>query len=183
MSDLDFDLGAEIEAAEEAGVEPAVSTGGSGAPLPDGWYRFSFESFERKPAKSNPRNEYLNVQLQSEDEAAGKRKLWVILNLWNESEEAVQIARGELLAMARSVGRKVKSHDELVGDHVDVRLVTDKGNTKKGYEPRNRIAEYAKAGTHSGKPGAVSSKPAPTRADVSTPKPRRDDDLPDFMKK
>ena len=72
-------------------------------PLPAGKYLAVITDSEMKPTKSG-NGHYLELTFQVIDGQYKGRLLWSRLNLDNPSEQAVQIAQGELSAICRSVG-------------------------------------------------------------------------------
>ena len=72
-------------------------------PVPAGKYKTAITASEMKPTK-NKRGSYLELELTILEGDYKDRKVWARLNLENQSEKAVQIARGQLSAICRAVG-------------------------------------------------------------------------------
>lgn len=72
-------------------------------PIPAGKYLAVITASEMKPTK-NGSGRYLELIFQVIEGPYKNRLLWSRLNLDNPSDQAVQIARGELSAICRAVG-------------------------------------------------------------------------------
>jgi hypothetical protein len=107
-------------------------------PLPEGWYTLKIDTTEIKETRSG-KGQYLKVEFSVEDNA---RKHWENFNLWNPSEKAQQIARGQFSALCRAVGKLglVKDSSELHNKKVLARLKTIPA--KDGYPAKNAVVEY-----------------------------------------
>lgn len=80
---------------------------------PKGWYEGMIVESERRQTKAGD-GEYLHFTIVHTKEPYQGQKEFLILNLWNPSEKAVQIARGQLSALCRAVGvLKVRDSSEL----------------------------------------------------------------------
>lgn len=90
MADLNFDA---------TTVEPTTEF----EPIPSGKYLAVIIQSEFKPTKAGT-GQYLELTFQIIDGPHKNRQLWARLNLNNPSQQAVQIARGELSAICRAVG-------------------------------------------------------------------------------
>ncbi len=134
------------------------------AAIPSGWYPLIIDevSSELKPSKNNPNNAYLPVRFSVLDGSYKGSKIFVRLNLVNESEIAVTIARGELSAICHATGKlDLTVSDELMGLTLfgKVKKRTghkneatgddyDDSNELKAYKPisdAGALAEYQKA--------------------------------------
>lgn len=72
-------------------------------PVPAGKYKAAITASEMKATKTK-RGSYLELELTILEGDYKDRKVWARLNLENQSEKAVQIARGQLSAICRAVG-------------------------------------------------------------------------------
>ena len=115
----------------------------SNAPLPQGKYLAQIVESELKTTK-NGTGKYLELVLQVIDGEYKNRKLWVRLNIHNANAQAVEIAKAELSAICRAIGKyRIQDSAELhnVPMIIDVRLSPRKDtgeleNRVRGYEPR-----------------------------------------------
>jgi hypothetical protein len=112
-------------------------------PLPAGWQRMIVTASEIKNTK-NGRGRYLQIEFTiPEGDKYGGRKAWDRLNLWNESQEAVDIAKRTLSSLCLSVGVvQLRDSNQLHGKLVLVKLAVreatasyDASNEVKGYKP------------------------------------------------
>lgn len=114
-------------------------------PLAPGWYALKIVNTEVRPTKSGG-GEYLKVEfdvLGGVNTGAGKgRKHWENFNLWNPSEKAQQIARGQFSGLCRACGKigLVKDSSELHGKTMEAKLkIVPESN---GYPAKNGVVEY-----------------------------------------
>lgn len=107
-----------------------------------GKYPAAIVDSQFKPTMSGT-GQYLELTFQIIDGPHKGRKLWARLNLQNQSQEAVRIARGELSAICRAVG--VMQPKDSVDLH-NIPLVIDVTVKKRGDtgELTNEIKGYAK---------------------------------------
>ena len=149
------DLGAVFDAEK---VAPA----GDRTPIPAGDYRCVIVKSDWKPTKSGD-GKYLEFTFQVIDEGPAKgRMLWARLNLQNPNAQAVEIARGELSAICRAVGKMhvrdtAELHDVPLMVAVAVKKREDTGdltNEVKGYKTvaAAMAAKPAEPGGATGKP-------------------------------
>ena len=127
--------------------------------LPAGEYIAVIAKSEKR-GPNDKGNSYVNLEFEVTDGAASGRRFWSMLNLWNSSAEAVEIAQRELNSICHAVGRlRVNSSEELHGIPMRVTLgqKTDSYGTKnvvKGYKPLNGAsASSAPAAQASGDSG------------------------------
>ena len=131
--------------------------------LPAGDYLASVCKSDVREAKSNPQNRYVNLEFEVTDGEYQGRRFWTVLNLWNMSTQAVEIAQRELNSICHAVG-KLRIHDteELHGIPMRVKLGVRNDpnygdqNTVKGYKPANEMPPAAGQGAQS---GGVASAP------------------------
>ena len=72
-------------------------------PVPAGKYKAAITESQMKPTK-NKRGSYLELEFTILEGDCKGRKVWARLNLENQNEKAVQMARGHLSAICRAVG-------------------------------------------------------------------------------
>ena len=114
-------------------------------PLPAGWYMLKIVDTEKKTTKAGD-GEYLKIAFDivgGINTGAGKgRKHWENFNLWNPSEKAQQIARGQFSGLCRACGKigLVKDSSELHGKIIEARLKVVP--PQNGYEAKNAVVEY-----------------------------------------
>jgi len=150
------DLGAVFDAEK---VAPA----GDRTPIPAGEYRCAIvKSDWKKTAKGD--GKYLEFTFQVLEEGPAKgRMLWSRLNLQNPNGQAVEIARGELSAICRAVGKMhvrdtAELHNIAMMVAVSVKKREDTGdltNEVKGYK-----TVAAVMATRQAEPTAATGKPA-----------------------
>jgi len=114
-------------------------------PLAPGWYALKIVNTEVRPTKSGG-GEYLKVEfdvLGGVNTGTGKgRKHWENFNLWNPSEKAQQIARGQFSGLCRACGKigLVRDSSELHGKTMEAKLkIVPESN---GYPAKNGVTEY-----------------------------------------
>ena len=120
-------------------------------PLPEGDYKVAIVKSENKPTK-NGKGSYLELVMQVLDGEHKGRQLWERLNLNNQSDVAVQIAKETLSAICHATGVMVvqdssQLHDRPVVASVKLRKRPDNGemtNEVKGYKSLNEAASASK---------------------------------------
>lgn len=113
---------------------------GSFEPIPAGWYRCAIDDSAMKPTKSG-NGRYLELKLRVLDGEHANRALFERLNLENENEQAVQIARGTLSAICRAVGvMRPQDSSELHGLPLLAKVAVEA--RKDNGEPANRVKGY-----------------------------------------
>jgi len=125
---------ADISDVDTTGVEP--NTGYN--PIPKGDYDAVITTSERKATKAGD-GHLLKLTFQILNGEYQNRLLWVNLNLWNKSEQAVSIAKKDFEAIKRAVGVvNPKDSAELHGKPLKISVkVKDQENSVGGYKPRN----------------------------------------------
>lgn len=121
-------------------VEPA----GDFSPVPPGEYVAFIVESDMKPTK-NGRGEFLELKLQIAEGECQGRFVWDRLNLINDSEQAVQIAKGTLSSICRAVGHMTPNDSaELHMLPLVIKVVVEewgddgqKSNKVKAYKSRN----------------------------------------------
>lgn len=107
-----------------------------GFPLAEpGWHVAIITSAEKKETRDG-KGAYLNLRIQIV-EGDDKDCSWFhMINLWNKSEKAVKIARGQLSCYRQAVGKTlIKSSRELLDIPFRVSVGVKKGN--QGYRDSN----------------------------------------------
>ncbi len=127
MADLNFDAST---------VEPNKGFG----LIPAGDYDAVIIASEKKETNAGT-GHYLSLTFQILSGEFQNRRLWANLNLWNPSDKAQQIARGDLSAICRAVNvLTVKDSTELHNRPLKISIVVRKN--KQNDENENRIAAY-----------------------------------------
>jgi hypothetical protein len=114
-------------------------------PIPADEYTLQVIKSEMKDTKDKT-GKYLNLQLQVIDhEKYSKRLIFVLLNLVNKNETAVEIAQRELRSLCDAVGiTALEDSVELHGIPFKASVGIKQGND--GYPPKNVIKKYHKKG-------------------------------------
>lgn len=106
--------------------------------LPAGEYDVVITNSEVKPTSTG--GKMLKLQLQVMNGQYQNRLLFDNLNLWNNSQKAVQIARGTLSAICRAVNILTpQDSSELHGKPLRVKVVIEKSDE---YGEQNRVKAY-----------------------------------------
>ncbi len=140
-------------------------------PIPAGKYLAAIVASEMKPTKSG-NGHFLELTFEIGEGPYKGRKLWARLNLDNPSPQAVQIARGELSAICRTVGvLQPQDSCELHNLPLSIKVACRKrddtdeiSNEIKGFERR----EAAFSGV-APMPGAPPPTPAPQALNRTPP--------------
>jgi len=145
-------------------VEPASDRG----VLPPADYIAVITNSEMKPTKDQ-QGEYLELEFTVIDGPMADRKVWHRMNLVNQNETAVRIARAELSAICRCVGvMQPKDSSDLHDKPLVIRLAIRKDdpsrNDVKGFKPVNGQAAPQ---TATAKPAA---SPQPSGQPTTTPR-------------
>jgi len=136
-------------------VEPSTTF----EPVPAGWYNCIISDSESKIAKSG-NGEYLQLEFSVLDGPYANRKFRTILNLWNDSSQAVEIAQRDLSAICHAIGvAQVGDSAELHNKPLQVKVTVEENGS---YGPQNRVKGYKAAG------GAA---PPPPRGATMAPPP------------
>lgn len=117
-----------------------VAPMGDRSPLPAGEYRCGIVKSEWKDT-ANGKGKYLEFTFQILEGDQQGRMVWSRLNLQNQNGQAVQIARSELSAICRAVGKMqvrdtAEMHDIPLMVSVSVKKREDNG------EPTNEVKGY-----------------------------------------
>lgn len=107
--------------------------------LPAGDYEAVIVGSEIKPT-SNQQGKYIALELQVINGKFQNRKLWDNLNIWNQSEKAVTIAKGTLSAICRAVN--VPTPRDTADLHNKPLRVTVAIEQSVGFNPKNVIKSY-----------------------------------------
>lgn len=132
--------------------------------LPAGWYPAQFIESEVKATKDGE-GKYLSLtgQVTDLDPAHANRKIFVRLNLWNQNDQAVQIAQRDLSAICRACG--VLKVDDSEALHMIPLAIKLKVRPAQGnYEASNEPCGFDAIGARfsAGAPAPV-TKPAPSK--------------------
>lgn len=144
-------LGGEYQAGNE--------TMGDRTALPAGEYVAAMVKSERREAKANNGNAYINCEFEVTEGECQGRRFWTMLNLWNSNTQAVEIAQRELNSIMHACGRlRVNDTEELHGIPMRVKLkvkTDDYGekNEVATYQPLNAAPGNGAATQHGGQSG------------------------------
>ncbi|MBI2930976.1 MAG: DUF669 domain-containing protein [Planctomycetes bacterium] len=127
-------------------VDPATDF----EPIPAGKYLAVITDSEMKPTKSG-NGHYLELTFQIIDGPHKNRLLWSRLNLDNPSEQAVQIAQGELSAICRAVG-VMQPKDSLELHNLPLMVTVKCKKREDTGDVVNEIKGYAKKEAAGGAP-------------------------------
>ncbi len=139
-------------------------------PLPTDWYAMQIVDSAVEQAKSSS-GQFLKLELETLEEYHPHfkgRKVWVRLNLWNPSAEAVAIANSQLSAICRAVGEMRVNQSEVLHHKplaVKVRLRPADGK----YEASNDVVGYDSLAARFGG-GETGSAPTAPPAKAPAPK-------------
>ncbi len=124
---------------DATGVEPTTDFD----PLPAGKYIAEVSNSDMRPNNKGT-GEYLWLEFTVLDGPYATRKVWAQLNLINPSQQAVEIAQRELLALCRAVGKlRVQDSVELHGIPLEVNV---KIKNDPEYGASNVIRGYKEIG-------------------------------------
>lgn len=140
--------------------------------IPPGWYNAEMVDSEIKAAKSGS-GEYVSLQFALLDPPHVNRRVFVTLNLWNASAEAVRIANQQRLELLTALGRpNAQTTEELYGIPVCLKVAVREDRSGQ-YEPRNEVKGFkpATAGTAAAPAGRAA--PAAQRAAAPAPAARK----------
>jgi len=146
------------------------------SPIPDGEYRALITESKVKETKAHDGASFLEFTWELLDEPYRKRKQWTRLNLWNQNQQAVEIAQKELSSICRAVGVMTPNDsEELHGIPCILRVGTERRsdngdltNRIRGYKPINASAAVAAPAAPPNTPAPATPAPAPA-ALPSTP--------------
>lgn len=166
MAEINFD--ASMVNTDDADAHNSRS--GSFEPLPEDKYVVCINDTDRRFTR-NKDGEYLELTLEVIEGPFKGRKLWPKLNLWNNSDKAVEIAEVQLAQICKAVGIvKLRDTNQLHGKILRARVTQREWNGQvqndvKGYEPRSadvsRVTQrdVSKIGSAGGK-GYTVNEPA-----------------------
>tara|TARA_R100001443_G_scaffold57898_2_gene68539 strand:- start:505 stop:1011 length:507 start_codon:yes stop_codon:yes gene_type:complete len=133
-------------------------------PLPDGRYAAMITGASVGTSSKDDRNKYLCVEFTIEQ---NNSRVWVYLNLWNKSDDAVRISKQNLNDICLSLGlTNLTDTDQIIGKRLLVDLTTKpaQGN----YAAKNEIRGYKSISEEK------SAQPSPqvtTQTEVAAPTP------------
>ena len=152
MTELNFDAST---------VAPAA---GRPDPVPKGWYNVMIDESEMRPTNDGM-GEYLNLRFAVLDGHYVGRKVYARLNIKNKSAQAVEIAYGELSAIAHAVGViQVAQSEALHNLPMMIKVKVSPGTEQ--YEPSNDITSYGAAGSN---PATVQTPPVSAGGPIGAP--------------
>lgn len=126
-------------------------------PIPAGKYLAVITASEMKPTK-NGSGHYLELIFHVIDGPYKNRLLWSRLNLDNPSDQAVQIARGELSALCRAIG-VMQPKDSIELHNLPLMVTVKCKNREDTGDVVNEIKGYAKKEPTVGTPSAQTNTP------------------------
>ena len=134
--------------------------------IPGGWYGMHIVASEVKNTKAKD-GQYLELEyemLEAMHPDLKGRKVWDRLNMWNQNQQAVDIANRILSAICKAVGvtGEIKDTSVLHGKPIAVKIKVRPA--RDGYDATNEVAGY-KAMAEQFTPGA------PVGAPTMTPPP------------
>ena len=139
-------------------VEPSAPMG----IIPAGDYNVQIVKSEIKPT-ANGQSHYLQLELEVLDGEFKGRKLWDILNLWNDNETAARIAQQSLSAIGHAVGvLDIRDSEQLHNKPMLASVKVEKGNAQYP-DDKNRVKGY---GAYK---GAATNAPAVAPAPAFAP--------------
>ena len=138
------------------------------SPIPDGEYRALITESKVKETKAHDGASFLEFTWELLDEPYRKRKQWTRLNLWNQNQQAVEIAQKELSSICRAVGVMTPNDsEELHGIPCVLRIGTERRsdtgdltNRIRGYKPINASAPTAPPPPNTPPPAALAAPPS-----------------------
>lgn len=129
-----FNATAEVDPSEARSYEP----------IPPGWYNAEMVDSEIKATKSGT-GEYISLQFALLDPPHVNRRVFVNLNLWNASAEAVRIANQQRLELLTALGKpNAQTTEELYGLPLMLKLSVRKDPNGQ-YEDRNEVKGFKPA--------------------------------------
>jgi len=115
-------------------------------PIPPGWYKAVIVNSELKDT-NNRTGVYLQLEFRiiSENQETNNRLLFVRLNLENQNETAVRIARAELSSICHATGvMKMMDSEQLHGIPMDIKVVIKP--PRGGYDASNEVKGFRSVG-------------------------------------
>lgn len=114
--------------------------------LPAGEYVAAVVKSEKR-GPNDKGNSYINLEFEVTEGEHEGRRFWSMLNLWNSSQKAVEIAQRELNSICQACGKlRVSDSEELHGIPMRVKLRIETSaqygdqNRVTGYRPLNEVA-------------------------------------------
>lgn len=136
--------------------------------IPAGKYKAQAIASEIRPTKDG-NGQYLWIEFEIIDGELTGRKLWDRLNLWNQNQQAVEIAQRSMSALCHAAGKlHVADSEEL---HFAPVLVTVRVKPAQGqYSASNEIRGYEPAnGSAPAQAAPAAAAPAPATASATAP--------------
>lgn len=117
-------------------------------PLPNGEYVMTMVKSDVANVKPPSANKYLACEFSVYEGQFEGRRAWSNLNLWNDNQQAAEIAQRELNSIMHACGKlRIDDSEELHGIPMLVRIGLDKDNSNKnkilGYKPLTNGAANA----------------------------------------
>ena len=109
-----------------------------------GWYPVKITNADLRDSSTG--GQYIKLELTIQGESNAGRKIWTNLNIVNQNEKTVAIAREQLGKLMTAGGLKdVNDTDELMGIDVDAKVKISPA--RDGYEESNDIAGFRLSGS------------------------------------
>lgn len=131
-------------------------------PLPEGWYQALIKTSEGKPVKDKPQSGLLAQEFEVIDGQFRGRKVFNNLNLWNENQQACEIAGRELSAQCHVTGKFViQDTSELHNIPMYIKVTLDGNQNRiKGYKDMQGNDPGKTGGTPNAQPQQMAPPPA-----------------------
>lgn len=140
-------------------IDPNAEPENNYGPIPAGEYEAKIQNSERKDTKKGD-GWYLNLEFVVTGPTHAGRKIFEKLNLSNPSSKAVEIAKGTLSKICRTVGvlspqDSAELHDKPMRIKVAIEQSQD-------YDPQNKITDYKPMSATPGAPSSLPERKPPT---------------------
>lgn len=131
---------------------------GSFEPIPAGWYSAEIIRSEMMDTKAKNGNKYLKLRFKILDGDYEGRYVFNNLNLINQNQQAVEIAKKELASICESCEvDEISDSEELHNVPIGIRLTIREANAQ--WPASNEIKEYCSEADLSGKHASDDSSP------------------------
>tara|TARA_R100000995_G_scaffold30176_4_gene13449 strand:- start:5418 stop:5909 length:492 start_codon:yes stop_codon:yes gene_type:complete len=121
----------------QADPNAEVFDGGDFPLIADGDYSATIVDAMVKESKSNPANSYLNLEFEVEP----KGKVWHSLNLWNQNDKAVSIAKQQLNQICTAVNLlQMTDTDQIVGKRLSITIAIEPAQGE--WKAKNKITNF-----------------------------------------
>lgn len=105
--------------------------------IADGDYPATIVDTMVKESKANSSNSYLNIEFEVEP----KGKVWHSLNLWNQNDKAVSIAKQQLNQICTAINLlQMTDTDQIVGKRLLITIATEP--PRGDWKAKNKITNF-----------------------------------------